>query len=158
MVFCVNVISAMSINTTIHTQRCQYTTDFTHAERAQMPTMSARQEAGSGMTPPSALTAAPAVAPLAAPDPAADAVAVEAGRLVLCFDEVFQSTRTVLRAHFRTRLGRPDVLSTTAGGGRVVSRTRDLWKNQPYARTMPPTPAPDGARRRLAKPIGAAKL
>ena len=33
---------------------------------------------------------------------------------------------------------------------------RPLWTNQPYARTMPPTPASDGGRRRLDEPIGAA--
>ena len=31
----------------------------------------------------------------------------------------------------------------------------EVWTNQPYARTMPPTPTPDGGRRRLSKPIGA---
>ena len=33
---------------------------------------------------------------------------------------------------------------------RVVNSFWGLWTNQPYARTMPPTPTPDGGRRRLA--------
>ena len=33
-----------------------------------------------------------------------------------------------------------------------------LWTNRLYARTTTPTPAPDGGRRRLGKPTGAAKL